>query len=169
MSWGFLLHQKERAPRRVTNVRDDKILESRFWRAALSRSGAASCRPRRSVSPAAMSSLLRGTGLLCAVAMTDRFSPSLAFGGVTRARSRKTDRRSISRSMRSWTTTPNKLVATINHERMPVLLTREEEFDVWLNGALHVASGSGVPARADADRTGGLQESRPHRDRKSVV
>jgi putative SOS response-associated peptidase YedK len=28
------------------------------------------------------------------------------------------------------TTTPNKLVATINHERMPVLLTREE-FD-WL-------------------------------------
>jgi len=30
-------------------------------------------------------------------------------------------------------------VATINHERMPVLLTREEEFDVWLNGAPHVA------------------------------
>ena len=37
------------------------------------------------------------------------------------------------------TTTPNKLVATINHERMPVLLTREEEFDAWLNGAPHVA------------------------------
>ena len=37
------------------------------------------------------------------------------------------------------TSTPNKLVATINHERMPVLLTREEEFDVWLNGAPHVA------------------------------
>ena len=32
MNWGFVLHQKERAPRRVTNVRDDKILESRFWR-----------------------------------------------------------------------------------------------------------------------------------------
>jgi putative SOS response-associated peptidase YedK len=37
------------------------------------------------------------------------------------------------------TTTPNKLVATINHERMPVLLTREEEFDAWLNGAPHLA------------------------------
>jgi putative SOS response-associated peptidase YedK len=37
------------------------------------------------------------------------------------------------------TTTPNKLVATIYHERMPVLLTREEQFDVWLNGAPHVA------------------------------
>ena len=32
------------------------------------------------------------------------------------------------------TTTPNKLVATINHERMPVTLTKEEEFQTWLNG-----------------------------------
>jgi putative SOS response-associated peptidase YedK len=30
------------------------------------------------------------------------------------------------------TTTPNPLVGTINHERMPVLLTREEEFETWL-------------------------------------
>ena len=37
------------------------------------------------------------------------------------------------------TMTPNKLVATINHERMPVLLTRKEEFDVWLNSSPHVA------------------------------
>ena len=33
------------------------------------------------------------------------------------------------------TTTPNPLVATINHERMPVLLTREEEFETWLSGS----------------------------------
>ena len=33
------------------------------------------------------------------------------------------------------TTTPNPLVATINHERMPVLLTREEEFETWLRGS----------------------------------
>src|SRR5215510_8537269 len=32
------------------------------------------------------------------------------------------------------TTTPNPLVATINHERMPILLTREEEFATWLTG-----------------------------------
>ena len=32
------------------------------------------------------------------------------------------------------TTTPS-LVATINHERVPVLLTREEEFDTWLRGS----------------------------------
>jgi putative SOS response-associated peptidase YedK len=33
------------------------------------------------------------------------------------------------------TTTPNPLVATINHQRMPVLLTREEDFDTWLRGS----------------------------------
>jgi putative SOS response-associated peptidase YedK len=33
------------------------------------------------------------------------------------------------------TTIPNPLVATINHERMPVLLTREEEFQAWLSGS----------------------------------
>ena len=32
LSWGFLLLQPERAPRRVTNVRDDKVLTSSFWR-----------------------------------------------------------------------------------------------------------------------------------------
>ena len=31
-------------------------------------------------------------------------------------------------------TTPNSLVSTINHERMPVLLAREEEFETWLRG-----------------------------------
>jgi putative SOS response-associated peptidase YedK len=33
------------------------------------------------------------------------------------------------------TTTPNELVATINHERMPVLLTGEEQFETWLQGS----------------------------------
>ena len=32
------------------------------------------------------------------------------------------------------TTTPNAMVATINHERMPVLLTRKDEFETWLKG-----------------------------------
>src|SRR5450631_616022 len=34
LSWGFVLLQKDRAPRRVTNVRDDKILTSKFWRSS---------------------------------------------------------------------------------------------------------------------------------------
>ena len=32
------------------------------------------------------------------------------------------------------TTTPKSPVGAINHERMPVLLTREEEFETWLRG-----------------------------------
>ena len=37
------------------------------------------------------------------------------------------------------TTTPNPLVATINHERMPVLLTRPDEFDRWIHGTPEAA------------------------------
>jgi putative SOS response-associated peptidase YedK len=33
------------------------------------------------------------------------------------------------------TTTPNELVATINHECMPVLLTGDEQFETWLQGS----------------------------------
>jgi putative SOS response-associated peptidase YedK len=32
MNWGYVLLQEGKAPRRVTNVRDDKILTSKFWR-----------------------------------------------------------------------------------------------------------------------------------------
>jgi putative SOS response-associated peptidase YedK len=32
------------------------------------------------------------------------------------------------------TTTPNALVGTINHERMPVLLSTDEEFNAWMMG-----------------------------------
>jgi len=33
----------------------------------------------------------------------------------------------------------NSLVSTINHERMPVLLTHEEEFETWLHGSAEEA------------------------------
>ena len=31
-TWGFVLLQNGKAPRRVTNVRDDKVLTSSFWK-----------------------------------------------------------------------------------------------------------------------------------------
>jgi putative SOS response-associated peptidase YedK len=34
LNWGFMLLQDGRAPKRVTNVRDDKAL-TRFWRASI--------------------------------------------------------------------------------------------------------------------------------------
>jgi len=33
------------------------------------------------------------------------------------------------------TTEPNALTASINHERMPVLLSTNEQFDTWLKGS----------------------------------
>jgi putative SOS response-associated peptidase YedK len=32
------------------------------------------------------------------------------------------------------TTAPNALTDSINHERMPVLLTEQSDFDTWLSG-----------------------------------
>jgi putative SOS response-associated peptidase YedK len=37
------------------------------------------------------------------------------------------------------TTTPNALVTTVNHERMPVLLTQTEEFDRWMHASPQAA------------------------------
>ena len=31
-------------------------------------------------------------------------------------------------------TTPNSQIATINHERMPIILTEEGQFETWLKG-----------------------------------
>ena len=39
------------------------------------------------------------------------------------------------------TTLPNDLVATVDHERMPVLLTEEREFETWLSGTPDEAFG----------------------------
>jgi putative SOS response-associated peptidase YedK len=38
------------------------------------------------------------------------------------------------------TTTPNALVGTINHQRMPVLLSTDEEFATWMTGTPNEAS-----------------------------
>jgi SOS response associated peptidase (SRAP) len=88
MSWGLVLHQRERAPRRVTNVRDDKIMESRFWRGSfeerpLPRAGDLILR-----APTATSSRQLGTGLHCRGRMSARRSPFPRFGAATRGPSR---------------------------------------------------------------------------------
>jgi putative SOS response-associated peptidase YedK len=50
------------------------------------------------------------------------------------------------------TTTPNELVATINHERMPVLLTGDEQFETWLRGSPKEAFGLARQYPGDAMR-----------------
>jgi putative SOS response-associated peptidase YedK len=133
MSWGFVLPQDGKAARRVTNVRDDKIMGSRFWRSSFEERrclvpASSFCEPNGDVKPA--------TWHWFAIAGKDP-RPLFAFPGIWRRYSGplKKDGPVVDIETYSFlTTTPNPLVATINHERMPVLLTREQEFSTWLEG-----------------------------------
>lgn len=68
--------------------------------------------------------------------------PLFAFAGIRRWNQGpiKKDGPALTLNVFSFmTTTPNALVATVNHERMPVLLATEDEHDVWLNGSVEEA------------------------------
>jgi putative SOS response-associated peptidase YedK len=131
MSWGFMLLQNGRAPRPVTNVRDDTILKSSFWKSSFEERrclvpASSFCEPNGDVKPATWHWFsLKGSDV----------RPLFAFPGIWRRYKGpvKKDGPKVDIETYSFlTTTPNPLVATINHERMPVLLTREEEFETWL-------------------------------------
>jgi putative SOS response-associated peptidase YedK len=134
LSWGFVLLQPGRAPRRVTNVRDDKIRSSPFWRDSFEMRrclvpASSFCEPNGQVKPATWHWFaLRG----------EEPRPLFAFPGIWR-RWRgplKKDGPTLELDTFAFlTTTPNSLVATVNHERMPVLLTGEHELSSWLTGS----------------------------------
>jgi putative SOS response-associated peptidase YedK len=138
MSWGFIFVENGKAPRPVTNVRDDKILTSAFWRRSfLERRclvpASSFCEPNGDVRPA--------TWHWFSIKGADA-RPLFAFPGIWRRYQGplKKDGANIEIDTYAFlTTTPNSLVATINHERMPVLLTREEEFDAWLRAPVDEA------------------------------
>lgn len=138
MSWGFMLVQNGRAPRPVTNVRDDKILTSRFWKSSFEERrclvpATSFCEPNGDVKPATWHWFsLKGS----------EARPLFAFPGIWRQYQGPVKKDGPKVEIETYaflTTTPNSLVATVNHERMPVLLTREEEFDVWLRASLDEA------------------------------
>jgi putative SOS response-associated peptidase YedK len=129
MSWGFVLLQNGKAPRRVTNVRDDKVLGSGFWRESFER--------RRCLVPA--SSFCEPDGNKPAgwhwFALTGEAPrPLFAFPGIWRRWKGpvRKDGDAVDLEVHSFLTTlPNSIVGTINHERMPALLSREAEFEGW--------------------------------------
>ena len=134
MSWGFMLLQNGRAPRPVTNVRDDKILTSSFWKTSyLERRclvpASSFCEPNGDVKPATWHWFsLKGSDS----------RPLFAFPGIWRSYNGpvKKDGPNVNIDTYAFlTTTPNALVSTINHERMPVILTCEDEFATWLRGS----------------------------------
>jgi putative SOS response-associated peptidase YedK len=133
MSWGFVLPQQGKAPRRVTNARDDKVRSSAFWRDSFS--------VRRCLVPATAFAEPRevtpATWHWFALAGEEP-RPLFAFAGLWRrwhGPVRK-DGPVVDLDVTAFmTTTPNALVATINHERMPVLLDTPETQEAWLRGS----------------------------------
>jgi putative SOS response-associated peptidase YedK len=135
MSWGFMRLEKEKAPRPITNARDDQVRTNPFWRDSFRQRrclvpASSFCEPNSDVKPA--------TWNWFALKDSDDPRPLFAFPGIWRRYKGplKKDGPIIEIDTYSFlTTTPNPLVATINHERMPVVLTREEEFEIWLKGS----------------------------------
>ena len=132
MNWGFVLLQDGRAPRRVTNVRDDKILGSPFWKGSF--------QERRCLVP--VSSYCEPNGEKPATwhwftINGDHPRPLFAFPAIWRSYTGpiRKDGESVSQEVYAFMTTePNPLTASINHERMPVLLSDPEQFETWLKG-----------------------------------
>jgi putative SOS response-associated peptidase YedK len=151
---GYVLLQNGRAPKRVTNVRDDTILKSKFWRGSFEERrclvpATSFCEPNGDVKPA--------TWHWFAINGSEP-RPTFAFPGIWWRYQGpvKKDGPKLDLEVYAFlTTTPNSLVATINHERMPVLLTRDTVICL-LHDSCYALQGSGwaraflspVPCRA---------------------
>jgi putative SOS response-associated peptidase YedK len=123
-----VLLQKDKAPKRVTNIRDDKA-ESKFWRPSFEQ--------RRCLVPASSYCEPKGEK----PATWHWFSsadarPVFAFPGVWARH--KGPLKKIGGTVEQevfafMTTEPNELTASINHERMPVLLSNPDDFETRLS------------------------------------
>ncbi len=132
LSWGFVLPQKGLAPKRVTNVRDDKVRSSSFWKGSFNE--------RRCLIPVTSFSEPKGRSPATwhwFALKGDEERPLFAFAGIWRSFHGpiQKDGEAVDIDAFSFMTTrPNKLVATVHSSRMPVILATPEAHDVWLNG-----------------------------------
>lgn len=133
MSWGFVLLQDGKAPKRVTNTRDDK-LSSRFWRPSFEQRrclvpATAFCEPHDGRKPATWHWFaLKG----------EQPRPLFAFAGIWQRWRGPVKKEGLAVDVDVFsfmTTVPNALTASINHERSPVLLTTEDAMSRWLGGS----------------------------------
>lgn len=137
MNWGFMRHEKGKAPRRVTNVRDDKILTSPFWKPSFQK--------RRCLVPASSYCEPKGEKpatwhWFTLTGETER--PLFAFPGIWMHYTGplRKDGDVVGQNVFAFMTTePNELTASINHERMPVLLTSPSDFETWLSAPVDEA------------------------------
>ena len=164
MSWGFVLLQDGKAPRRVTNTRDDKV-QGRFWKPSFEQ--------RRCLVPASSFSEPNDGRAVGERAMWHWFAlkgdeprPPFAFAGIWQRWKGpiKKDGPNVDLDLYSFmTTVPNSATASINHERSPVLLTSDTARDMWLQGTPQEAAGLIAPTPGEELRI--VQASLDKRDR----
>ena len=143
VSWGFPLLRKGYAPKRVTNTRDDKALTSSFWRQSVDERrclvpATSFCEPDEGTPANWHWFAFKG----------DEPRPLFAFAGIWKPYKGpiKKNGETVEIDVFSFmTTTPNALVGAINHERMPVLLHSEDEFDTWMEGTTEEALALATP------------------------
>lgn len=159
MTWGFPLLRKGYAPKPVTNVRDDK-LDSPFWRPSMEARrclvpASSYCEPDNN-SPA-------GWHWFALLPPEER--PLFAFPGIWRryVGPMKKDGPNVEVDVYAFlTTTPNALTGTIMHDRMPVLLSDEADFETWLSGS--VAEARRLVRTFDAEQMRIVQSGKEKRD-----
>lgn len=141
MRWGFILRRPNYAPKRVTNIRAEKAL-SGFWRNSIEKRrclvpASSYCEPHGSIKPAQWNWLT--------LKHQEEKRPLFAFPGAwMRYRGPvKKDGPDVDQEVYAFLTTePNSLIVdNLDHDRMPVLLTKEEEFETWLSGTTEEALG----------------------------
>ncbi|MDQ8700215.1 SOS response-associated peptidase [Hyphomicrobium sp. LHD-15] len=146
MTWGFPLLRKGYAPKPVTNVRDDTVLTSPFWRPSFEARrclvpASSYCEPD-SNSPAGWHWFALNDGIDETLPYDSDARSLFAFPGIWK-RYRgpmKKDGEPVEVDVYAFmTTSPNALTATIMHDRMPVLLSEPEDFETWLTGSPEAA------------------------------
>ena len=164
MSWGFVLPQPGKAPRRVTNVRDDKILTSRFWRPSFE--------ARRCLVPASSycePDTNKPAGWhWFAVNGEVQIEPNdrhlFTFPGIWQRWQGPIKKDGLAVDVEAYsfmTTMPNALTDSINHER-PVLLSEESQFETWLKAP--VAEAYNLARSYDPERMRIAQSGKEKRD-----
>jgi putative SOS response-associated peptidase YedK len=131
MSWGFVLLQDSKAPRRVTNTRDDKM-QSPFWKQSIEQ--------RRCLVPVtsfAEPDDGKPVQWHWFAVQGEKPRPLFCFAGLWRRFKGpvKKDGPIVEIDTYSFMTTPpNKFTEQINHDRLPAILATPEDQELWLTG-----------------------------------
>ncbi|MGB5212709.1 MAG: SOS response-associated peptidase [Anderseniella sp.] len=149
MHWGFILPQRDKAPKVVNNARDDKATTSRFWKSSFEE--------RRCLIPASSFAEYhpknrdrKGHKTVVWFAVKgDGPRPPFALAGVwQRWRGTYKDDYCDMNVFSMLTTVPNEIVEPIHPMRMPVILD-PSDYDTWLIGSPDSAAGLLKPYPAD--------------------